>query len=483
MMITTALVLSALLSAQQVEQRSQLPSVPELTAAETRALATITENKVKATVSFLASDELLGRDTPSPGLWIAGAYVAARLRGAGLEGLGDAGSFHQTTHVTVQSVPQTAITLTDAQGKTLRQLGMIQAGSAVEYEGPAKPASEAEPGDVVAVDFDDEAIGLPESLPHAQRVAFSGRRALRRLARAVNSPKLVLLRVARDSVLVDYARDYAGRPAMVRSRRGRRVAYPVLLVASGTDLGNIRVRVPATKSKKEPVRNTIGILRGRDPELEKQAIVISAHLDHIGGRVLEGADGINNGADDDASGVTAVLALADAFAALPERPKRSVIFMTFWGEEKGLLGSRYFCEHPTWPLAQIVADINLEMVGRPEQNARNKAWMTGWTYSNLGELMAIGAKRVGTVIFRHKQYSRQLYAQSDNWSFAAKGVIAHSLSAGSLHSDYHRPSDEWQKLDLPHMTKVIRGLFAGSLPLAEGLLTPVALQQPRRRRR
>lgn len=182
---------------------------------------------------------------------------------------------------------------------------------------------------------------------------------------------------------------------------------------------------------------------------------------------------INNGADDNATGVTAVITLADAFSRLQQRPARSIIFMTFWGEEKGLLGSRAYCEDPLWPLEQTVANINIEMIGRPEENAESKAWGTGWTRSSLCAQVAAGAQRVGVEVFHREDVSEMLYTRSDNYAFVDRGVIAHSISAGSLHSDYHQPTDEVSRLNIPHMTKVIQGLFAGSLPLATGELTPV----------
>lgn len=149
--------------------------------------------------------------------------------------------------------------------------------------------------------------------------------------------------------------------------------------------------------------------------------------------------------------------------------------MTFWGEEKGLLGSKYFGEHPLWNLDEVVCNINLEMIGRPEENADGKAWGTGWPHSTLGPQMAAGAKRADVTIFHHEKFSEMLYTRSDNASFVAKGIIAHSFSAGSLHSDYHQPSDEVEKLNLPHMTKIIQGLLAGTLPIARGELTPTAI--------
>ena len=98
--------------------------------------------------------------------------------------------------------------------------------------------------------------------------------------------------------------------------------------------------------------------------------------------------------------------------------------------------------------------------------------MTGWHESNLGELMNQGSKSVDVLTFEHPKFSAMLYRASDNYSFVEKGVIAHSFSAGSMHSDYHQVTDEWEKLELKHMTRVIQGLFAGSLPIANGEVTP-----------
>ena len=149
-----------------------------------------------------------------------------------------------------------------------------------------------------------------------------------------------------------------------------------------------------------------------------------------------------------------------------------MIFTLFWGEELGLLGSKQFAEASPWPLDKIIANINIEMIGRPEAEAENKMWMTGWEASDLGELMNAGSRRLAVETFQHPSYSARLYRASDNFSFVQQGVIAHSFSAGSLHDDYHQPSDEWEKLNLPHMSQVMRGLFAGSLPIAQGEVTP-----------
>jgi hypothetical protein len=439
--------------------------VGKLTADQKKALTVITERSVQGTVSFLASDELAGRGTGTPEFKIAATYVAARMRAAGLSGgaksVNGNESFYQLAEMDTIKTPSTRIVFKG--DRTPAQFGMLAATSnKIDYRGRIAKAD---------LESDDEYDG-PVWLPEKEE--YTGTRGISRLSRDVTQVRrrgatAVLLQVGSDSRLITMARQNQQTPRPV-SRRG--ISLPVLLIEK-EDLadGEYRLVLPVQIKGKKKVRNVIGVLKGSDPKLAVEAVIFSAHLDHLGTR-QGGSDSIYNGADDNASGVTGVLALADAYGSLQERPKRTLIFMTFWGEERGLLGSRYFVEKPLWPLDKVVAMINLEMIGRPEDGARNKAWMTGWDQSNLGTLMAIGAKRTNTLIFEHPRFSQMLYGASDNAPLVRKGVIAHSFSAGSLHKDYHQPGDHWEKLEIDHMTAVIKGLFAASLPIANGKLTP-----------
>jgi hypothetical protein len=456
--------------------------LPPLTAGEAAALEVIDERTVRATMAFLSSDELAGRDTPSPGLHVATAYVAARFAGAGLEGIGAGGSYYLDAEVETSALPEAGLEAAGQGGEPLRVLGLLQAAreTALELLGPLLDAGRGLPeggvspfpdgpidGAVIVDQAEAERVrpGWPASAALLGPLRRQAEEASRRGARAL------LVRVPADSPLIETARDLHGK-AVLRDPMGF-ARLPIVLVPAGTVASELRLRVPPRVRARSPVRNVCGVLRGSDNDRSAQAVVVSAHLDHVG-TAASGADRIFNGADDDASGVCGMLALADAFAALAERPARTLLFVAFFGEERGMLGSRDFCDDPPWPLENMVADVNLEMLGRPEEGARHKAWMTGWDRSNLGELMARGAKRVGVEIFCHPQHSAMLYGASDNISFVRRGVIGHSFSAGSLHQDYHQVTDEWQKLDLAHMTVVIRGLFAGVLPLAQGVYTPTS---------
>jgi len=430
------------------------------------SLARINEPSVRATVSFLASNELGGRGTPSPGFTIASRYVASRFDAAGLEPGGIDG-WYQNREIETSRLPVGGVTLRSIEGGPLDHFGLLAAGrERVEFSGAVAEVKLAD--EFSSGQFDGPVVAVETDPGGARRYLNNIIRATNRLKQA--GATALLLVVPEDHPAIALAQSQAGKDRVANP--GQQSAIPVLLVRELKAGTEISLSLPSAVAGVAVVRNTIGVLRGSDPELSQEAIVVTAHLDHLG--IAENAigDKIYNGADDDASGVTGVLTLADAFAALPVRPKRSIVFMTFWGEESGLLGSRQYADDPTWPLEKTVANVNIEMIGRPEAGAAGKIWMTGWTESDLGTLMADAAKLHGGTIFEHPKYSAMLYGSSDNRSFVNKGVIGHSFSAGSLHGDYHQLSDEWEKLETAHMTQVIQYLFHGIMPMANGEVTP-----------
>lgn len=447
----------------------QQAALPELTAEQQRAMQVINERTVRGTVSFLASDALGGRGTPSPGYDIACAYVASRFEAAGLKGIGEDGSFLVSSELETVRFPESIRIGGDAP---VACFGLL-AGQpeAVRVSGPVTELGE----EAIEDNFSGKLTG-----PVLIRVGPDQPGDLRHwlsVARDLESrgAGVLLLEVDEDHELANQARQQADRPRWIRQVRFS--AIPVVLVGSGLESGSdVSLEIPPLTTDSMQISSVIGVLPGSDPEWAEQAVVFSAHLDHLGTRDNGQTDRIYNGADDNASGVTGVLSLADAFGALETAPARTTLFMAFWGEEMGLLGSRQFVEQPDWPLDRIVAVINLEMIGRPEPGAREKAWMTGWQYSSLGSGMAAGSARAGVEIFEHPSFSNRLYRASDNWPFVQAGVVAHSFSAGSLHDDYHQPGDRWEKLETQHMTRVIQGLFAGALPITEGTFTPVPVR-------
>ena len=211
--------------------------------------------------------------------------------------------------------------------------------------------------------------------------------------------------------------------------------------------------------------NVLAVLTGSDPVLRDSVILVGAHYDHLGIGTPVAGDSIYNGADDDASGVSAVLLVARALAAGP-RPRRTVIFGAFTGEEVGLLGTRWYIQHPVVPLARTVADFEIEMIGRPDSLAggAGRAWLTGYDRSTMGERLAAA----GIPLVADPHPAQNFFERSDNIAFAWLGVPAHTISTYDLHDDYHTPRDEASRLDYAHMARVIESTIAAVRLLADG---------------
>ena len=211
--------------------------------------------------------------------------------------------------------------------------------------------------------------------------------------------------------------------------------------------------------------NLAGLVRGSDPALSAEAVVVGAHYDHEGiGPAVEG-DSIYNGADDDGSGVVTVLAAARALAAGPP-PRRTVVFLLTTGEEQGILGTFHYVAHPAVPLAQTVADLQVEMVGRPDSLAGGpgKLWLTGFERSTMGERLAAAGIPVGPD--RRPEFN--FFERSDNIAFAWEGIPAHTLSSFGMHTDYHKPSDEIERIDPAHLAAVADAVTRAVRVLADG---------------
>lgn len=217
--------------------------------------------------------------------------------------------------------------------------------------------------------------------------------------------------------------------------------------------------------KRRPGVNVVAMIRGGDPVLATQVVLVDAHYDHLGiGKAING-DSIYNGADDDASGTTAVIEIARAIAAGP-RPKRTILFVATTGEEVGLLGTRWFILHPPVALKSIVSNLEIEMIGRPDSLAGGpgRAWLTGYDRSTMGAMFA----RAGLPIVADARPDQHFFERSDNIAYAQMGIPAHTLSTFNLHSDYHRPSDELSRIDFAHMTRVIQAAVGAVRILADG---------------
>jgi hypothetical protein len=213
--------------------------------------------------------------------------------------------------------------------------------------------------------------------------------------------------------------------------------------------------------------NAIGRLPGSDAVLKNEVILLTAHLDHLGVRGI-GDDFIYNGADDDASGSTAVLALAEALSRAP-RPKRTIMFAWFGSEEAGGFGARHFLDRPPVPLTQIVANLEFEMLGRPDPLVPAQSlWLTGYECSDLGDTLA----RHGARLVQDPRPEQRFFTRSDNIQLARRGIVAETVSSFNLHTDYHRVSDEVRTIDFAHMTRAIQSMFEPVRWLANSSFKP-----------
>lgn len=230
--------------------------------------------------------------------------------------------------------------------------------------------------------------------------------------------------------------------------------------------------------------NVLGFIEGTD--LKEEVLVISAHYDHIG-LTTSGTDKVNNGADDDGSGTTAVMSLARAYARAKKAgkgPRRSILFLAVTGEEKGLLGSEWYSEHPVFPLQNTVADLNIDMIGRIGTDYKGKADSANYCYligsdklsTDLHKISenanAIYTKMKIDYKFNDPNDPERIYYRSDHYNFAKHGIPIIFYFNG-VHEDYHKPSDEVSKINFPLLAKRAQLVYYTSWELANRDKRPV----------
>lgn len=401
-----------------------------LVTAHSEAQGALDVASVEATLKYLASDAMAGRDTPSPQQEEAAAYIAKRFKAAGLKPGGKGGSWFHIYKLDGKEWDPKGIQLTvrGAKGSVLlksgRDVRLWRASGATFFKGT-------------------DAVRLDESTSGSKGLT-PGRR----------SKAPILIEVAEDSPL------WKSRAGVWRqlSSRFRARGAPWLLVRRGIlpkgEL-NIDLVIPEPKKVSLQLKNVVGIRKGG--RKAQEYVLVSSHYDHIGVAFGPGGDFINNGADDDGTGTTAVMHLADALKEGGAKLDRSVAFVCFSGEEKGLLGSKAFAVDPPFPLKNVAVNVNIEMIGRPQTGSENQAWVTGRSLSDFESIMTEGLSKAD-VKMTVSEMGEMLFRASDNYSLARHGVVAHSISAGYMHPDYHKPTDEVSRIDFVHMTRIIRGI-------------------------
>jgi len=478
---TLTLMLSLLLVASPAPaQRRQAPRTARSTAS---SRAQILERNIRAELSFLASDAMQGRGSGTNYERVAAEYIGSQFRQFGLEAGGDADT--TGTKSFVQRVPLESVKFTEPPlfsvtshtDKLTWQYGRDFVVSSLRapqvsgelqvIEASATPAK----GSIAVVKLGDNADQQQ-------------RQDMIRKARAAQAAGVVMLetdankktRESGDAKLPSLASRIAGDGTadsqfVVISLKKNAIDTLTSLPAGAT--AEFR---GATQADTSATWNAVGVLRGSDPSGE--AIMLSAHLDHLGVNESLNGDKIFNGADDDASGCVAVMELARVLAAGP-KPKRTIYFVCFGSEERGGYGSRYFTAHSPVPLEKIITDLNFEMLGRPDAKvAPGKLWLTGYQRSTLGPELV----RNGAALVADPHPEQNFFQRSDNYSLALRGVVAHTVSSFGLHTDYHRPSDDVSKIDFPFMTQAINSMVKPIQWLSNSRYRPSWLpgQQPTR---
>ena len=404
-------------------------------------------------MTFLASDAMQGRGSGTAFERIAAEYIGTEFMQSGLEPAGEK---------SWDGTPGYVQTVTISRNNFASVPALRYGGSMAEHG-----------KEIVVLRVNFGAISGPLQKINLGEKANPGAAVLVRVPagtrpQAVSQGTQALTASGASIVMVEETPQYRSNWANLAGRRlgfaGSAAKPAATVVVSKDAFAQIAALTDGTPVELAgtlaPVQNSytwnaIGKLTGSDPALSSEVVVLSSHLDHVGVREnTQGDDKIFNGADDDASGTVAVMELARTLAK-GKRPKRTVYFVCFGSEEAGGYGSGYFADNLPFPKEKFVANLQFEMIGRPDAKVKpEELWLTGYDRSNLGpELAKRGAKLVQDP---HPQ--ENFFQRSDNYTLARRGIIAHTVSSFGLHPDYHRPSDELDTIDFNHMTRAINSM-------------------------
>lgn len=417
------------------------------------AQSTITERSVAAHEAFLASDALQGRGSATRDEAIAAAYVASQFQSYGLMPAPGMDGYLQKA-VVIRETLSAPATLT-VSGTAIAAPTLLLSSGKVS-SGTLAVAAEADPAKLPAADV--VLVSARDADPMTIYRAIAGKPIKLLIVRENDGSRKLLGMLGGKPRLPTYLEDMPPRerPSLVSLPDA---AVDALAAKAGAP---VTLNVATTKER-ATTTNAIGYLRGLDPKAG--TLLLTAHLDHLGLR----PDGtIMPGANDDASGTTAVLELARALAA-GRQPRRSILLVCYGSEEIGGYGSTYFGEHPPVPLDQIAANIEFEMIGSQDPKLpKNTLMMTGFKRSNLGKAL----KAHGALVTSDPYPEQNFFQRSDNYSLALKGVVAHTVSGWAVVPTYHQPTDTAANLNIPFMTSAIRSLVAPMRWLANSNFVP-----------
>jgi hypothetical protein len=424
-----------------------IAAVTSLTAQAQNIDKVITKDYVDHLIKTLSADDMQGRRTFSPGIDKAASFIEKEFTAIGLKPLDGQTGFRQTFY---------KYQLKSASNK------VVIDGQAVAEENIIVYGNKAE-----SLAFDqsnsDGWIKLDENkdfISQFRSLARSGKKQLVLVdIKFVDAFKRVKGMLGSETVLDEQDIKNPKNSAMV------------FVLDKETVSNGFSVTLNNTVTKM-PLFNVAGLIPGKSKA--KELVVFSGHYDHLGlVKPVEG-DSIMNGADDDASGTSAVIALAKYYKKL-NKNERTLIFVAFTGEELGMFGSRYFSEklNPD----EVVAMFNIEMIGKDSKFGKNTAFITGYDKSDLGKILQ--KNLAGTEFTFHPDpYKEQnLFYRSDNATLAALGVPAHTISTDQIDSDqlYHTVKDEYSSLDVENILSTIKAIAKSAVSIVNGVDTPTRI--------
>jgi hypothetical protein len=447
----------------------------------------ITTTQVEAHLSFLASDEMRGRDTGSPEIEIAATYIATQFKLNGIKPVEALKGYYQTVPLE-RAYPATGgelklggDTFTFKNDFILFEGGNMNWTGDIVYAGYGSPeelkAANVKGKLVIALAGKKDSDGNPMSIFMAAGDKFKD-------ATTAGAAGLVEIFASPQipwAALVNY---FATNSTMkIKDNTGQSAPHIWLKSSDAEALVKIKeqsltgsLTVSGVRQEVVPARNVIGVLEGTDPKLKNEYLVVSAHYDHVGvmKNAPAGRDSIFNGARDNAIGVVGMLATASYLGKYP--PKRSVLFVAWTGEEKGLLGSKYYSDNPVIPMKQIVFNFNCDGAGYNDVTA---ATVIGMERTTAESDLAKACQAFGLKATVDPVPEQNLFERSDNYYFAVKGVPAITFATGltafdaEINKYYHQTADEVGSLDLDYLTKYFRAYVYANVLLANNPKAPV----------
>ena len=404
---------------------------------------TIERPRIQSILETLAADEMMGREAGTPSERKAADYIAGQFAAIGLSPYEGLESFLQ---------PFPIVEVTAGSG-TLELNGQAVPSDQflVISDRETNEAQDAKAFTTMVIGKDDD-----------PRRAFF-------VLQDIQKPTLILIDPAHTAIFQRIAQ-FLTRPRQSLASETDKSALLIL-----TEAGAVESLKLSYTNQVSPltIMNVVGVLPGISKPDEW--VLFSAHYDHLG--ILPAVDGdeIANGADDDASGTTAVIALAEYYKKRGNNA-RSILFAAFTAEEKGLFGSRYLASQVD--ADKIVAGINIEMIGKLSKFGPKETFLTGFDQSTLGEILQKNMAAHDYTIHPDPYPQQALFLRSDNASFVRKGVPAHTVSSSQIDKDsyYHTVADEVATLDLDNMTAIIQALAVGTATIVDGTVTPTRIE-------